>query len=797
MSRTKRLGAPTLEPLRVLIGILAFKQQSVENGAQLFNLHAMSDVTMAQSSAEPSYPGAPLEAATRPLAQYIFTTLYVLSAAVTVLCTLASVGAPGSHPVSAPSKAILIVLSANLLIILGLATVAGWRVLGLFGPKARDAAVRLHRRFVLLFAAAAMAPAVIIALFFGVVVTQGMETWFSSRVRTVVDNATKVTNAYLTEQEAFIRDRMASIATDLNRNVDGFDRSRMQFTALIYEEAAARDMAAIYVIDGEGRVLARAEQSSAPPYLAPPPSAIAAAAHGELQTPRFSSDYIRGLMRLKAYPDAYLYVARPVGEGVMAQARRAQQSVTDYRVADQNRLRVQTIFIISYLSIALLVLVGAVWLGMAVAIQLAGPVARLVQAADRVAGGDLSVRVDSRRDAEEIAVLSRAFNRMTGDLQTQQAELRAASMEAESRRRFIEAVLSGVSAGVIGLDPTGRISAVNARALTLLGLGEGGAFGRPLADVAPELTDVVTRASAAHDADAEIDLVRGVETRRLRVRASGRNEGGVVLTFDDITRLVTAQRNAAWRDVARRIAHEIKNPLTPIQLSAERIRRKYRREIQSDVETFDRCTETIIRQVGDIGRMVDEFSSFARMPAPRFAAADAAELLRQACFSQRVGYPDIEVDCDVGAEAVPIMCDAGLTAQALLNVLKNAGEAVAARVAATPAPPGRIRARLIEDQNSIIFEIQDNGLGLPTKNRDRLAEPYVTTREKGTGLGLAIVKRICEEHGGELELGDADAVPGAPPGAVSGAKVMLRFARHSLSDKLQQARPAQSTLAPA
>jgi two-component system nitrogen regulation sensor histidine kinase NtrY len=755
----------------------------------------MSDVTLAQSSAEPSYPGAPLEAATRPLARYVFTTLYVLSAAVTLVCTLASVGAPGSHPLSAPSKAILIVLTANLMIILGLAMFAVWRVLGLFGSKARDAAVRLHRRFVILFAVAAVAPAVIIALFFGLVVTQGMETWFSSRVRTVVDNATTVTTAYLREQKAFISDRMDSMATDLNRNVDGFDRSRMQFTAFLYEEAAARDMGAVYVIDGEGRVLARAEQSSAPPYLAPPMSDILAAARGDIRTQEFSSDYIRGLIRLKSYPDAYLYVARPLGEGIMAKLRAAQQSVKDYQLADVNRLRVQTIFTLSYFSVALLVLVGAIWLGMTVAIQLAGPVARLVQAADRVAGGDLSVRVDSRRDPEEIAVLSRAFNRMTGDLQTQQAELRAASMEAESRRRFIEAVLSGVSAGVIGLDPSGRISAVNARALTLLALGEGGAFGRPLADVAPELTDVVNRAAAAHDADAEIDLVRGAETRRLRVRASGRNEGGVVLTFDDITRLVTAQRNAAWRDVARRIAHEIKNPLTPIQLSAERIRRKYRREIQSDVETFDRCTETIIRQVGDIGRMVDEFSSFARMPAPRFAAADAAELLRQACFSQRVSYPDIEMECDVCGEAVPILCDAGLTSQALLNVLKNAGEAVAARVATTPAPPGRIRAQLIQDSTSVTFEVQDNGLGLPQKNRDRLAEPYVTTREKGTGLGLAIVKRICEEHGGELLLGDADAQPGALPGAVSGARVRLKFARHSLSDKLQQTRSVQSTLA--
>jgi two-component system nitrogen regulation sensor histidine kinase NtrY len=463
-------------------------------------------------------------------------------------------------------------------------------------------------------------------------------------------------------------------------------------------------------------------------------------------------------------------VIRPIGQGIMSQLRRSEQAVVAYREADASRVRIQAIFVLAYASTALLVLVGAVWVGASAATQIAGPVARLVKAADRVASGDLTARVETERDVEEIAVLSRAFNRMTSDLQFQQAALKAASVEAEQRRRFIEAVLSGVSAGVIGLDPDGRISAVNAGALRLLGLGAEPVLDRPLAEMAPELEAVAARAAAlGEDAEAEIDLTRRAESRRLRVRASRGADGGLVLTFDDITRLVAAQRNAAWRDVARRIAHEIKNPLTPIQLSAERLRRKYRAEITHDVETFDRCTETIVRQVGDIGRMVDEFSAFARMPAPKFAEEDAAELLRQAVFQQRVAYPDVAVELDDPGAPAPLLCDGRMIAQALLNVLKNAGEAVAARRAADPDLPGRIVARLTEEEGALAFVVEDNGVGLPAKDRDRLTEPYVTTRDKGTGLGLAIVKRICEEHGGELILTDAAELPGA--------RAVLRFPR--------------------
>ena len=322
-------------------------------------------------------------------------------------------------------------------------------------------------------------------------------------------------------------------------------------------------------------------------------------------------------------------------------------------------------------------------------------------------------------------------------------------------------MLAEVSAGVIGLDSDGRISAVNRQARILLDLVEGQTSGRRLAEVAPEFVAIADRADAVGEAEAEVDVARARETHRLRVRAS-RSEGGLVLTFDDITRLVSAQRNAAWRDVARRIAHEIKNPLTPIQLSAERLRRKFRKDVaQEDLETFDRCTDTIVRQVDGIGRMVDEFSSFARMPAPKFAAQDGAELVRAAVFAQRVAAPDIDVELLDPTPQVTLVADGRMIAQALTNILKNAAEAIAARVAVEPEPKGRITVRLISDELGVQVIVEDNGVGLPDKDRDRLTEPYVTTREKGTGLGLAIVKRILEDHGGELILTDATGGRGA------------------------------------
>jgi two-component system nitrogen regulation sensor histidine kinase NtrY len=722
----------------------------------------MSEASAYRDETAPESGAAPLGPRRRGPGYYASVGGLVVAAGVTALSIGLTTTAPGVRSLGAASQTLLVVLTLNLLLILGLAASVGWRILRLFGPRSGDAGARLHRRFVGLFAVAAVAPAVVIALFFGVLVTRGVEEWFSQRVRTVVENAATVAKSYVDEQTTYIHSRIVPMADDLNRYEPAFRSSRIRYSNFLAEQAVYRDFLAVYVIDSEGRVLARAEQTGAPAYRAPAPQTLGTAAREVPVSFDEQGDMGRAVYRLAAYPDAYLYVVRPIGQGIMSQLRRSEQAVVAYREADASRVRIQAIFVLAYVSTALLVLVGAVWVGASAATQIAGPVARLVKAADQVASGDMTARVRTDEDVEEIAVLSRAFNRMTSDLQSQQTALRAASLDAESRRRFIEAVLSGVSAGVIGLDPSGRISAVNARALALLGLGAEPVAGQPLAELAPELEAVAAQAAAhGHDAEAEVDLSRRGEQRRLRVRASRRDDGGLVLTFDDITRLVAAQRNAAWRDVARRIAHEIKNPLTPIQLSAERLRRKYRGEITSDLETFDRCTDTIVRQVGDIGRMVDEFSAFARMPAPKFAQEDAAELLRQAVFAQRVAYPDVAVELDEGKGAAPLLCDGRMVGQALLNVLKNAGEAVAARCAADPGVRGRILARLKREDGELVIEVEDNGVGLPAKDRDRLTEPYVTTREKGTGLGLAIVKRILEEHGGELILTDAANLPGA------------------------------------
>ena len=692
--------------------------------------------------------------------RFLFAGVYTVCALLTGVTIFLTAAAPAARSVGPASSLLLWILAVDFAGVLGLVGVGLWRVLKLFGPSQRDAGLRLHRRFVGLFALAAVAPAVIVALFFGLLVTRGVESWFSSRVRTTVDNSATIAKAYVNEQQSFVQKHVPPVVDDVNRAVPLFFDSRMAFSRLLLADMVTYDFAAIYVIDHEGRVLARAEQPGAPPFAAPPPETVDGARR-EVQLTLDSLDMARALFRLNGFDDAYVYLVRPLGEGVMGQLRSAEASVVAYREAERARGRIQLVFALSYAVTALLVLVGAVWLGIAAASSIAAPVARLVQAADRVAAGDLAARVLMGDEPAEIAVLSRAFDRMTGDLAAQQTALRTASVDAEGRRRFIETVLSDVSAGIVGLDREGAITVLNSRAAALLGLDTSGSVGEPILEAAPELAPVADRAARSGvDAEAEIDVKRQGEVRRLRVRASGGGEGGLVLTFDDITRLLTAQRNAAWRDVARRIAHEIKNPLTPIQLSAERIRRKYRREITSDLDTFDRCTDTIIRQVGDIGRMVDEFSAFARMPEPVFAEEDAGELLKEAVFAQRVAYPDVAVVMPEPASS-PVSADGRMLGQALANVLKNAGEAVSARMAAEPGLAGAIHAELATDGPDVCFIVEDNGVGLPVKDRERLTEPYVTTREKGTGLGLAIVRRIVEEHGGQLVLTDARTPPGA------------------------------------
>jgi two-component system nitrogen regulation sensor histidine kinase NtrY len=440
----------------------------------------------------------------------------------------------------------------------------------------------------------------------------------------------------------------------------------------------------------------------------------------------------------------------------------------------------QVYFGLGYLTVALFVLLAAVWLGVWAANRIVQPISRLIGAADRISEGDLAVRVDVSKGDDEVGSLARAFNRMTSQLESQRGELIEANRQQDRRRRFTEAVLAGVSAGVMGIDSHGHITLANRSAVTLLGGLHDDLIGDRVEAGVPEIWPLVRAALAAPDGTShgQIELVRSGRTRTLLVRVARELSSGesrsLVVTFDDISALVAAQRTSAWADVARRIAHEIKNPLTPIQLSAERLRRKYRAAV-AEPEIFDQCTGTIIRHVTDIGRMVDEFSSFARMPAPQMAPEDLNELVRQAVFLQRVALPDTTFTVEAPEGALRQICDRRLVTQALTNILKNSGEAIAAKreTHAPEAFQGEIRIRIHPQDAGNFIEIIDNGCGLPKENREKLTEPYVTTRPKGTGLGLAIVKKIMEEHHGTLDLEESPIVEGSASG---GALVRLNFA---------------------
>jgi two-component system nitrogen regulation sensor histidine kinase NtrY len=479
---------------------------------------------------------------------------------------------------------------------------------------------------------------------------------------------------------------------------------------------------------------------------------------------------------------------------VLAQLRATQASVAQYADLSARRIGIQIAFALMYTVIALIVLLSAVWIGLNFANYLVAPIRRLIGAAQVVSTGNLYVQVPTRRSEGDLAQLGETFNKMTQELRTQRDDIVRARDLIDSRRRFTEAVLAGASAGVIGVDADSCISIMNRSAEQLIGRTEADALGQPLAEVVPELAGMLAAARSGTQrlVQGQVTISRNGRERNLSVRVtseqSGAAEGGYVMTLDDITELVAAQRTSAWADVARRIAHEIKNPLTPIQLSAERLRRKYGSVIKEDGGIFQQCTDTIVRQVDDIKRMVDEFSRFARMPKPVMTAEDVADTVRQVVFLQRVGNADMDIDLEIAEDPLPAKFDRRLISQALTNIIKNATEAIAA---VPPAELGRGRIRIWagREGGDIVVDVVDNGIGLPKENRSRLLEPYVTTREKGTGLGLAIVGRILEDHGGRIELSDAaDKIPGQ-----RGAWMRLRFAAEVASSDEVDAAPQSQT----
>jgi two-component system nitrogen regulation sensor histidine kinase NtrY len=488
-------------------------------------------------------------------------------------------------------------------------------------------------------------------------------------------------------------------------------------------------------------------------------------------------NHVAGLIKLPGYNDHYLLVARLLDERVVGQLRATAAGVNMFTELQAQRLGVQIAFALMYTVIALIVLFSAVWIGLNFANYLVAPIRRLIGAAQVVSTGNLHIQVPTRRGEGDLAQLGETFNKMTQELRTQRDDIMRARDVIDSRRRFTEAVLAGASAGVIGVDAEGKIGILNRSAERLIGLGEAEALEKPLDQIVPELSELFATARSGMQrlVQGQVTISRNGRDRNVSVRVTREQaaeaDQGFVVTLDDITDLVSAQRTSAWADIARRIAHEIKNPLTPIQLSAERLRRKYGKSITEDPAVFQQCTETIVRQVDDIKRMVDEFSQFARMPKAVIGSEDIADVVRQVVFLQRVGNPDIQIDLDLGDESMPARFDRRLISQALTNIVKNATEAVAAVPPAERGGQGHIRVSAVREGPEIVIDVIDNGIGLPKESRSRLLEPYVTTREKGTGLGLAIVGRIVEEHGGRIELNDAaQKIPGQ-----RGAWIRLSF----------------------
>jgi two-component system nitrogen regulation sensor histidine kinase NtrY len=699
-------------------------------------------------------------------------------------------------PIAPTHEVVVSLLLANAVTVFLLVVVIAREVWGVVQARRRGrAAARLHVRIVALFSVIAAVPAVLVALVASVTLDRGLDRLFSQQTQAIIENSLMVADAYVREHVQFARGDSIAIAIELARAKPLFDQSRDQFHQFLAAQASIRGLPAVMLLDKDLNVVDQVDTQINQAFIKPSPEVLAGINDTEPQVAMFlDANYVAAIIKLRGYKDTYLYIARLLDPRVLAQLRATQAGVAQYADLSARRVGIQIAFGLMYTVIALIVLLSAVWIGLNFANYLVAPIRRLIGAAQVVSTGNLYVQVPTRRSEGDLAQLGETFNKMTQELRTQRDDIVRARDLIDSRRRFTEAVLAGASAGVIGVDVDSCISILNRSAERLIGCSEADALGRPLTEIVPELAEMfaAARSGLQRLVQGQMTINRNGRERNLSVRVtseqSGAAEGGYVLTLDDITELVAAQRTSAWADVARRIAHEIKNPLTPIQLSAERLRRKYAAVIKEDGGIFQQCTDTIIRQVDDIKRMVDEFSRFARMPKPVIAAEDVADTVRQVVFLQRVGNAEIDIDVEIAEDPMPARFDRRLISQALTNIIKNATEAIAA---VPPADLGRghIRVWAGREDGDIVIDVIDNGIGLPKENRSRLLEPYVTTREKGTGLGLAIVGRILEEHGGCIELGDAAArIPGQ-----RGAWMRLRFAAEAAgSNETPSARQPQT-----
>jgi len=704
----------------------------------------------------------------------------------------------GLTPIAPVHEVVVDLLLGNVvtgLLLLGIIGREVWKVVQ--ARRRGRAGSRLHVQIVGLFAVIAAVPTVLVSVVASTTLDRGLDRFFSTRTRAMIEQSMIVANAYVSEHADAIRGDLLAMAYDLGRVKSIFDSDRDQFQKIVSAQAAGRNLSAAILLKSDGSTVDKGGVTVDKKVVLPTPDLLAEVNETEPRVALIPEDnHLAAVVKLRGYDDIYLYGARLLDPRVVAQLRATQESVGEFANLEARRLGIQIAFGLMFAIIALIVLLSSAWIGLDFANRLVAPIRRLIGAANVVSTGNLDIQVPVRRSEGDLARLGETFNKMTQELRTQHEDIVRARDLIDSRRRFTEAVLAGASAGVIGVNGDGRISILNRSAERLMGRSEVEVLGLPLAQVAPELGEIFEAARSGNQrlVQRQLAVTRDGQERNYSVRVTSEQateaEHGYVITIDDITELVLAQRSSAWADIARRIAHEIKNPLTPIQLSAERLRRKYGKTISDDPLVFEQCTETIVRQVDDIKRMVDEFSRFARMPKAVLADEDVADTVRQVVFLLRVAHPDIDFDVELETEAMLARFDRRLISQALTNIIKNATEAIGA-VPPAELGRGRITVRAHRDGKDVVIDVIDNGIGLPKENRARLLEPYVTTREKGTGLGLAIVGRILEEHGGRLELRDAsEKIAGA-----RGAWMQLRFGAERVSETTSEQPPLEARAA--
>jgi two-component system nitrogen regulation sensor histidine kinase NtrY len=672
----------------------------------------------------------------------------------------------GLTPIVPHTSVVVTVLLLNVVLIIAMSGVITFQVAGLWRAWRENlAGARLHVRIVALFSIIAALPALLLAFAATTTFSRSLDTWFSARTRTIIANSLEVAKAYVDEHGQVIRTDIVNMAKDLDDAATSVAGNKEKLQELVFSQAGLRDLPVAYIIDRNGKPIVTAIENKKLPYRAPPTNVIGLAEKGHVPVLTPNHSYrVAAITKLNNYPNSYLFVARGVSPKVLRYLRRTQAGVDEYRQLRSRSGGLKIAHALMYFMISLTALLAAIWIGFWFAGRFVAPIRRIIGAARMVSTGNLNVVLPLRRGEGDLRRLSQTFNTMTAELKSQRDALISANDELLQRRLFIEAVLSGVTAGVIGLDTERRITLVNKSAETLLGLNADAAQGQPLASAVPAFAEAIESqlmAAGKSLTATQIALEIGDEERTFAIRLTEEqsdSDSRTVVTFDDITELVSAQRTSAWADIARRIAHEIKNPLTPIQLSAERIKRKYGSVITEDREVFDKCTDTIIRQVGDVSRMVDEFSSFARMPKAQMETQDLRLAIKDAVTLFQMASGNIKYAMDLPDEAVPCSLDRRLISQAMTNLVKNASEAIQGYIESGAAPPdfaGRVDTQLRTDGPHAIIEVIDNGIGLSRQNRARLLEPYVTTKEKGTGLGLAIVQKVIEQHGGTLVLEDA------------------------------------------